>query len=71
MLSSDELGATGVENREKQHSSGNKYMAVHIGRLKEHEGSIFRIAWSSDGSKFMSVSDDRRFGSFWHSTSFA
>ncbi|KAM0926475.1 hypothetical protein ACQ4PT_003535 [Festuca glaucescens] len=32
---------------------------VHIGRLKEHEGSIFRISWSSDGSKFMSVSDDR------------
>ncbi|CAN6285992.1 unnamed protein product [Urochloa humidicola] len=39
---------------------GNKqYMALQLGRLKEHEGSIFRIAWSSDGSKFMSVSDDR------------
>jgi WD40 repeat protein len=38
----------------------NQYMTVHLGRLKEHEGSIFRIAWSSDGSKFMSVSDDRR-----------
>ncbi|XP_048532945.1 uncharacterized protein LOC125511579 [Triticum urartu] len=59
LLSSDELGATGVDNSENVHLSDNKYMAVHIGRLKEHEGSIFRIAWSSDGSKFMSVSDDR------------
>jgi WD repeat-containing protein 6 len=42
------------------HLGDNQYMTVHLGRLKEHEGSIFRIAWSSDGSKFMSVSDDRR-----------
>ncbi|THG03233.1 hypothetical protein TEA_009861 [Camellia sinensis var. sinensis] len=29
------------------------------GRLAGHEGSIFRIAWFSDGSKLISVSDDR------------
>ncbi|GFZ04476.1 transducin family protein [Actinidia rufa] len=36
-----------------------QYEVVHIGRLIGHEGSIFRIAWSSDGSKLISVSDDR------------
>ncbi|KAK9266700.1 hypothetical protein L1049_007353 [Liquidambar formosana] len=35
------------------------YEAVHICRLAGHEGSIFRIAWSSNGSKLVSVSDDR------------
>ncbi|CAN1353164.1 WD repeat-containing protein 6 [Linum perenne] len=35
------------------------YKASHISRLIGHEGSIFRIAWSSDGSKLISVSDDR------------
>ncbi|CAK7348505.1 unnamed protein product [Dovyalis caffra] len=30
-----------------------------LGRLIGHEGSIFRMAWSSDGSKLVSVSDDR------------
>ncbi|XP_047083336.1 WD repeat-containing protein 6-like [Lolium rigidum] len=59
LLCTDEVGAPSVENRENVHFTGNRYMAVHIGRLKEHEGSIFRISWSSDGSKFMSVSDDR------------
>ncbi|KAJ4844773.1 hypothetical protein Tsubulata_003478 [Turnera subulata] len=33
--------------------------AAHICRLIGHEGSIFRIVWSSDGSKLVSVSDDR------------
>ncbi|XP_042476563.1 uncharacterized protein LOC122058127 isoform X2 [Macadamia integrifolia] len=33
--------------------------AICLSRLIGHEGSIFRIAWSSDGSKLMSVSDDR------------
>ena len=37
-----------------------KYEAMHISRLVGHEGSIFRITWSSDGSKLVSVSDDRR-----------
>lgn len=37
-----------------------QYEAVHICRLVGHEGSIFRIEWSSDGSKLVSVSDDRR-----------
>ena len=69
LLCSDEVDAPGVENRGNVHFSDKKYMAVHIGRLKEHEGSIFRIAWSADGSKFMSVSDDRRFGPFWGSLS--
>ncbi|KAM3262099.1 hypothetical protein ACQJBY_052655 [Aegilops geniculata] len=41
LLSSDELGATGVENSENVHLSdnnnnnNNKYMAVHIGRLNK------------------------------------
>ncbi|KAF8401230.1 hypothetical protein HHK36_012160 [Tetracentron sinense] len=36
-----------------------QYDAICLSRLTGHEGSIFRIAWSSDGSKLMSVSDDR------------
>ncbi|KAG1326107.1 WD repeat-containing protein 6 [Cocos nucifera] len=36
-----------------------QYMAMHLSRLTGHEGSIFRITWSADGSKLMSVSDDR------------
>ncbi|XP_015968834.1 uncharacterized protein LOC107492340 [Arachis duranensis] len=35
------------------------YGAVHVCKLIGHEGSIFRIAWSSCGSKLVSVSDDR------------
>ncbi|KAK7284533.1 hypothetical protein RJT34_19280 [Clitoria ternatea] len=35
------------------------YEAVHVCKLIGHEGSIFRIAWSSCGSKLISVSDDR------------
>ncbi|XP_027188627.1 uncharacterized protein [Cicer arietinum] len=38
---------------------GNLYEAVHICKLVGHEGSIFRITWSSCGSKLVSVSDDR------------
>lgn len=37
-----------------------QFEAVHICKLAGHEGSIFRIAWSSDGCKLVSVSDDRR-----------
>ncbi|GLT50571.1 hypothetical protein SLA2020_240490 [Shorea laevis] len=43
-------------------SAGNQslqYNAVHICTLSGHEGSIFRIMWSSDGSKLVSTSDDR------------
>jgi len=36
------------------------YSASHMLRLTGHEGSIFRIVWSLDGSKIVSVSDDRR-----------
>lgn len=60
LLCSYEADATGVDNHKNVQFSDKQYMAVHLGRLKEHEGSIFRIAWSSDGSRFMSVSDDRR-----------
>ncbi|PWA96476.1 transducin family protein / WD-40 repeat family protein [Artemisia annua] len=35
------------------------YQAVPVCRLAGHEGSIFRITWSLDGSKLVSVSDDR------------
>lgn len=38
----------------------NDVKALHLGTLVGHNGSIFRIAWSSDGSKLLSVSDDRR-----------
>ncbi|XP_043710584.1 WD repeat-containing protein 6-like [Telopea speciosissima] len=41
-----------------------QYEAICLSRLIGHEGSIFRIAWSSDGSKLMSVSDDRS-ARFW------
>lgn len=42
-----------------QHHDPN-YRAVHICKLVGHEGSIFRLSWSSNGSKLVSVSDDRR-----------
>ncbi|XP_039780364.1 uncharacterized protein LOC120647591 isoform X3 [Panicum virgatum] len=58
-LRSYEGDTSGVNDSETIHLGDNQYMTVHLGRIKEHEGSIFRIAWSSDGSKFMSVSDDR------------
>ncbi|KAL4203038.1 hypothetical protein AMTRI_Chr02g224220 [Amborella trichopoda] len=35
------------------------YAAIHLNRLTGHAGSIFRLAWSSDGLKLISVSDDR------------
>ncbi|CAH9082556.1 unnamed protein product [Cuscuta epithymum] len=35
------------------------YRAINLYRLTGHEGSIFRLAWSPDGSKVVSVSDDR------------
>ncbi|KAK4273317.1 hypothetical protein QN277_021743 [Acacia crassicarpa] len=41
------------------HLSNQQYEAVHVCKLVGHEGSIFRIAWSSCGSKLVSVSDDR------------
>lgn len=60
MVCSYEGDTSDVNSHEIIHPGDNQSMTVHVGRLKEHEGSIFRIAWSSDGSKFMSVSDDRR-----------
>ncbi|KAK6118147.1 hypothetical protein DH2020_048131 [Rehmannia glutinosa] len=38
---------------------GSKYKDALISRLVGHEGSIFRIAWFSNGLKLVSVSDDR------------
>ncbi|KAK4418002.1 WD repeat-containing protein 6 [Sesamum alatum] len=38
---------------------GSKYKDTLISRLVGHEGSIFRIAWFSNGMKLVSVSDDR------------
>ncbi|XP_075524062.1 uncharacterized protein LOC142556499 isoform X1 [Primulina tabacum] len=38
---------------------GVEYEDYLITRLIGHEGSIFRIAWFSNGSKLVSVSDDR------------
>ncbi|KAJ8899021.1 hypothetical protein K2173_008844 [Erythroxylum novogranatense] len=40
-------------------NSYNYFQVSHISRLIGHEGSIFRITWSSDASKLVSVSDDR------------
>lgn len=36
-----------------------QYEAVPVCKLAGHEGSIFSIAWASNGSKLVSVSDDR------------
>ncbi|KAG0472116.1 hypothetical protein HPP92_016662 [Vanilla planifolia] len=36
-----------------------QFHPIHLTRLSGHEGSIFRIAWSYDGFKLASVSDDR------------
>lgn len=41
-------------------SFGEQYHSAQVCRLIGHEGSIFRMAWSSDGMKLLSVSDDRR-----------
>ncbi|XP_062084393.1 uncharacterized protein LOC133790668 isoform X2 [Humulus lupulus] len=40
-------------------SHSYNYEAVHICKLVGHEGSIFRLTWSSNGAKLVSVSDDR------------
>lgn len=64
LLCLNEGDTSDVNSLENRNLGDKEYMAVQLGRLKEHEGSIFRIAWSSDGSKFMSVSDDRRLVNF-------
>ncbi|XP_011079487.1 uncharacterized protein LOC105162994 [Sesamum indicum] len=38
---------------------GSKYKDALISRLVGHEGSVFRIAWFSNGMKLVTVSDDR------------
>lgn len=38
---------------------GLQFVAIHLSKLTGHEGSIFRISWSSDGTEVVSVSDDR------------
>lgn len=39
---------------------GPMYQDALISRLVGHEGSVFRIAWFSNGMKLVSASDDRR-----------
>ncbi|GAV64080.1 WD40 domain-containing protein [Cephalotus follicularis] len=60
------LASSMVNNTSLGHSLSNSvqclcqpYKAVRICTLSGHEGSIFRIVWSSNGSKLVSVSDDR------------
>ncbi|KAI0504458.1 hypothetical protein KFK09_015410 [Dendrobium nobile] len=36
-----------------------QFLPIYLSRLTGHEGSISRISWSIDGSKLVSVSDDR------------
>ncbi|XP_060217545.1 uncharacterized protein LOC132644899 isoform X2 [Lycium barbarum] len=42
-----------------------QYEAINICKLTGHEGSIFRLAWSADGFKLVSVSDDRSGRGIW------
>jgi len=44
LLRSYEGDTSDVNDNEIIHLGANQYMTVHLGRLKEHEGSIFRIA---------------------------
>lgn len=57
-LTEDLLHLTSHEGRQLPYQ---QYEAVNICKLIGHEGSIFRLAWSADGFKLVSVSDDRRF----------
>lgn len=52
------LNLTSYEGLQLPHQ---QYEAINICKLTGHEGSIFRLAWSADGCKLVSVSDDRRF----------
>lgn len=54
----DPLNLTSYEDLQLPYQ---QYEAVSICKLTGHEGSIFRLAWSADGFKLVSVSDDRRF----------
>ncbi|XP_078443680.1 transducin family protein / WD-40 repeat family protein [Wolffia australiana] len=40
-------------------SGGREVHTINMGTLIGHNGSIFRISWSDDGSKLLSASDDR------------
>ncbi|XP_031112942.1 uncharacterized protein LOC116016710 isoform X1 [Ipomoea triloba] len=58
------FGSPAVDNVNLTNEKGNHlpiqpYTAINLFRLIGHEGSIFRLAWSPDGSKIVSVSDDR------------
>lgn len=59
-ISSEEIHVTNTaieptnENLQNLH-----YGSILLNRLTGHEGSIFRIAWSCDGLKIISASDDR------------
>eukprot|EP01018_Ginkgo_biloba_P008951 Gb_26563 [translate_table: standard] len=60
VITSEDLFGTSTAIKCKNEKSQNrKYDAILLNRLTGHEGSIFRIAWSHDGLKLISVSDDR------------
>lgn len=53
------VNLTSLDHAAPQHHF-HQLEAIAVCRLGGHEGSIFNIAWSSNGSKLVSVSDDRR-----------
>ncbi|KAI3905302.1 hypothetical protein MKX01_039993 [Papaver californicum] len=57
--STEEPDTVGISLCSNSEFNGQQYAATCMSKLAGHEGSIFRIAWSSDGLKLMSVSDDR------------
>ncbi|KAL1816485.1 hypothetical protein DCAR_0520886 [Daucus carota subsp. sativus] len=52
------VNLTSLDHAAPQHHF-HQLEAIAVCRLGGHEGSIFNIAWSSNGSKLVSVSDDR------------
>ncbi|KAL5561082.1 hypothetical protein UlMin_030829 [Ulmus minor] len=52
------VGDCSLLSNSLQHNH-QKHKPVRICKLVGHEGSIFRLAWSSDGTRLISASDDR------------
>ncbi|PKA51529.1 Dynein assembly factor with WDR repeat domains 1 [Apostasia shenzhenica] len=48
-----------ISFEEATHVEHQHFFPVYLNRFTGHDGSILRIAWSSDGFKLVSVSDDR------------
>jgi len=60
-ISSEEIHVTNTAIKTTNEKLQNlQYGSILLNRLAGHEGSIFRIAWSCDGLKIISASDDRR-----------